>query len=59
LFEPFQESLKFATTQPPNAGFNTVVEQLTIANQKALTDKATPKEALDEAAANVNEALGG
>ncbi len=59
LFKPFQESLAFATTQPPNAGFNAVLEELTIAQQKALTDKATPKEALDEAAANVNEALGG
>jgi ABC-type glycerol-3-phosphate transport system substrate-binding protein len=36
-----------------------VLEELTIAQQKALTGKATPKEALDEAAANVNEAMGG
>lgn len=59
LFRPFQESLDFATTQPPTAGFNAVLEELTIAQQKALTGKATPKEALDEAAANVNEAMGG
>jgi ABC-type glycerol-3-phosphate transport system substrate-binding protein len=36
-----------------------VLEELTIAQQKALTGKATPQGALDEAAANVNEAMGG
>jgi ABC-type glycerol-3-phosphate transport system substrate-binding protein len=57
LFRPFQESLDFATTQPPTAGFNVVLEELTIAQQSALTGKSAPKEALDEAAANVNEAM--
>jgi ABC-type glycerol-3-phosphate transport system substrate-binding protein len=59
LFKPFQESLDFATTQPPTAGFNVALEELTVAQQKALTGKTTPKEALDEAAANVNEAMEG
>jgi len=58
VWDAYRETLEFATTQPPTPGFNTISEELTIAQQKVLLGEATPKEALDEAAAKVNEALG-
>jgi multiple sugar transport system substrate-binding protein len=56
-FQPFKESLSFASGLPPTPAWNAVNDALTQAVQKALLGKATPKAALDEAAGIAKDAL--
>jgi ABC-type glycerol-3-phosphate transport system substrate-binding protein len=57
IFQPFKESLSFATGLPPTPAWNAVNDALTQAIQKALLGKATPKAALDEAAGVAKDAM--
>jgi len=57
LFEPFKTSLSFASVLPPTPAYNAVNQAIKQAIQKALLGKASPKQALDEAAATSKAAL--
>lgn len=54
-YKPFIDALDTAKFQPQNPKFEQIQQIETVAVQKALSGQATPKQALDEATAQINQ----
>jgi multiple sugar transport system substrate-binding protein len=54
-YKPFIDALSTAKFQPQHPKFEQIQQIETVAVQKALSGQATPKEALDEASAQINQ----